>query len=83
MEALIKAAVAAAILGRPLSWVRWAAQHNVLPFYRVGRELRFLPSELSEYLARHRVAAVDEQADGSHADGGKAPSGRRQGRSAG
>lgn len=82
MEALIKATVAATLLGRPLSWVRWAAQHNVLPFYRVGRELRFLPSELSDYLARHRVAAADEQAEGATIDDRKAQSARRQGRSA-
>jgi excisionase family DNA binding protein len=62
MDALVKASVAAALLGRPLSWVRWAAQNNVLPYYRVGRELRFSPEELGEWAARRRVPAADEGA---------------------
>lgn len=82
MEALIKAAVAAALLGRPLSWVRWAAQNHVLPFYRVGRELRFLPSELSAYLVRHRVAAADERAESSAVVVAKTKNGRRRTRRA-
>ena len=55
---LVNYAGAARLLGiSPRTLERWAQQGEI-PFYRVGRNIRFRPSELAEWIDSRRVPEV-------------------------
>lgn len=55
-DVLLDVAEAAAFLGVKASWIyaRVELPESDLPHYKVGRYLRFRPSELFDYLERNR-----------------------------
>ena len=55
-ETLLDVAGAAALLGVPCSWIyaRVEREDCDLPFFKIGRYLRFKPSELEHYLELQR-----------------------------
>ena len=46
---------AAAFLNVEVRWMRRAVFERRLPYYKVGRYLRFRPEDLEEFLARRRI----------------------------
>ncbi len=60
MRNLIGKAAAAAILGKPVTWVSYAVQRGILSYYRIGSQIRFDPVELDDWCRRQRVPAADE-----------------------
>jgi hypothetical protein len=58
---LVEAGVAAPVIGRRESWLRWAAQHGLVPHYKISRSLRFSIEELEDWCRRQRVPAADER----------------------
>lgn len=61
MSKLVDAGIGAPVIGRRESWLRWAAQHGLVPHYKIGRALRFSIEELEDWCRRQRVAAADER----------------------
>lgn len=57
MQALLNRRAAAALLGKPPSWVSYAVQRGLLPFVRVGQQLRFRPEELEQWVKSQAVPA--------------------------
>jgi excisionase family DNA binding protein len=55
MQALLTRRAAAALLGKPPSWISYAVQRGVLPFVRVGQQLRFRPEELEQWVKARAV----------------------------
>lgn len=58
---LVTADVAAPVIGCRESWLRWAAQHGLVPHYKISRSLRFSIEELEDWCRRQRVPAADER----------------------
>jgi len=46
---------AASYLGVDVRWMRRAVFERRLPFYKVGRYVRFAPADLDEFLRRARI----------------------------
>ena len=62
MRNLIGKVAAAALLGKPVTWISYAVQRGILSYYRIGSQIRFDPAELDEWCKRQRVPAADEYA---------------------
>jgi len=58
MEQLITRNEASRILSKPVSWLRWAERNRVIPFFKVGQQIRYRPSDILEWLEARRVAAT-------------------------
>lgn len=56
MVRLLVRADAAAFLRKPTSWLRYAERHGLVPFVRVGRQIRYVQEDLEAWVARTRVA---------------------------
>lgn len=56
MEQLITRTEVADLLAKPESWLRWAERNRVLPYYKVGQQIRYCRSEILDWLAGRRVA---------------------------
>lgn len=56
-DRLLEARDVAKIINKPRGWVYDSVEAGSLPAIRVGRQLRFDPAEISEWLARRRVGA--------------------------
>lgn len=57
MVALLTKADVARTLNKPVSWVRWAQQHNLLPYIRVGQQVRFRAEDIQAWIADNAVSA--------------------------
>jgi excisionase family DNA binding protein len=55
---LLTVAKAAEMLGISTSGMRRLQQERCIPFFKVGRCVRFAKSDLAAYLTQHRVASV-------------------------
>ena len=60
MKNLIGKVAAAALLGKPVTWISYAVQRGILSYYRIGSQIRFDPVELDDWCQRQRVPAADE-----------------------
>lgn len=49
-------AEAAAFLRKPTSWLRYAERHGLVPFVRVGRQIRYRQEDLEAWVERSRAA---------------------------
>lgn len=58
VEPLVTAQEAADFLGKPISWIYNRAHLENLPRFKVGTQLRFRLSELSEWVETTRVGGV-------------------------
>jgi excisionase family DNA binding protein len=55
---LLSVAEAAKVLGVSASGMRRLQQERRIPFFKVGRRVRFARTDLATYLAKHRVESV-------------------------
>jgi len=56
MFRLLLRAEAASILRKPTSWLRYAERHGLVPFVRVGRQIRYRQEDLEAWVERSRAA---------------------------
>lgn len=57
-DLLLTTAQAARLLGVSASAMRRLQQGRYIPFFKIGRSVRFAKSDLAAYLAEHRVASA-------------------------
>lgn len=53
-DKFLNAKQTAAVLNVPVSWVYAKAESGVLPSYKLGKYLRFKPSEVEKWMEKHR-----------------------------
>lgn len=51
MEPLISRERAAELLNKKASWLRYAERHRLIPFIRVGQQIRYRESDLEAWVA--------------------------------
>lgn len=56
---MLSVAEAAHFLGISAPTMRRLQQERRIPFFKVGRCVRFARNDLAAYLAKHRIASVD------------------------
>jgi excisionase family DNA binding protein len=47
----------AQLLKKPVSWVKWAQQRKLLPYVRVGQQVRFRAEDIQAWIAANAVSA--------------------------
>lgn len=57
MERLLKRREAAEWLQKPESWFRYAERQRLIPFIKVGHQIRYSVSDLKAWLEARRVVA--------------------------
>lgn len=55
MFRLLMRAEAASLLRKPTSWLRYAERHGLVPFVRVGRQIRYRQEDLEAWLEQSRT----------------------------
>ena len=61
MEKLIGVKEMSEAYGLPVSWIYSKAQAGMLPHYRIGKYVRFRPSEIEAWLDRnHRAESINK-----------------------
>ena len=63
MEALLTRDEAAARIKKPASWLRWAERQKLIPYVKVGQQIRYRVSDLDEWIASRVVHPVRAQVD--------------------
>jgi excisionase family DNA binding protein len=57
MENLLSRQQVAVLLGKKVSWLRYAERHRLIPFVRVGRQIRYRRADLERWLEQNAVGA--------------------------
>lgn len=61
MEILIDPKLMSETYSLPISWIYSKAQAGILPHYRIGKYVRFRPSEIEAWLDRnHRAESMNK-----------------------
>jgi hypothetical protein len=55
LEKLLTRAEAAELLRKPISWMKYAERHKLIPSLRVGQQVRYSPSDLAQWIEQHKV----------------------------
>ena len=50
----------AAALRKPPSWLRYCERHHLIPFVRVGQQIRYRQGDLARWLDERAVASAQE-----------------------
>jgi hypothetical protein len=59
MEAiLLTREEAAALLRKPTSWLRYAERKRLVPFVKIGQQIRYLRADLEKWIAGRSVPPV-------------------------
>lgn len=57
MVPLLTRGEAAAALNKKISWLRWSERRRLIPFIKVGQQIRYVSADLEAWIASRRVAA--------------------------
>lgn len=60
LDALLLRDEVAAVLRKPPSWLRYCERHHLIPFVRVGQQIRYRQTDLARWLDERAVAAAHE-----------------------
>ena len=55
MEELLTRVEVARILRKPVSWLRYAERHRLLPHVKVGQQIRYRLSDVQNWIESHVV----------------------------
>jgi excisionase family DNA binding protein len=70
MERLLTREETAALLRKPVSWLRYAERRHLIPFVRVGQQIRYRASDLERWLEEGASPSAEARAaKGRHAGG--------------
>jgi excisionase family DNA binding protein len=58
MDALLTRAEAAQLLRKPVSWLRYCERRKLIPFHRIGQQIRYAQADLQAWIASRRVPTV-------------------------
>jgi len=65
MQEFLTTAAISKILAVSQETIRSQARQGLLPSYRIGRQLRFNPSEVESFLARAQSPPIENRLDGT------------------
>lgn len=71
MRPLLNRLQAAAMLGKPPSWVSYKVQRGELPFTRCGLQLRFRPEDLERWIEENTFTPAPSTRGARRAGGAK------------
>lgn len=60
MDRMLTSAEAGVVLGKKVSWLAWARRRRLIPFHKIGTQVRYSERDLREWIARQRIPAKDE-----------------------
>lgn len=60
MERLLTREEAASLLRKPPSWLRYAERHRLLPYIKVGQQVRYTESDIRAYLHARTVPSREQ-----------------------
>jgi predicted DNA-binding transcriptional regulator AlpA len=61
VEPLLRRAQVARILQKPASWLRYAERHRLIPFHKIGQQIRYRRSDVEAWIERQRVVAASQE----------------------
>jgi len=57
MDSLLTRIEAAAVIKKKVSWMRWAERRRLIPYVKVGQQIRYIPADLESWIASRRVVS--------------------------
>jgi len=56
MKRLITRDEVATMLGKPASWLRYAERHRLIPFVKIGEQIRYEENAIEEWVEERRIS---------------------------